>query len=42
MYLENFVNNLDKKYHKTYFSGLSFNSKQVKKMIFFLQLRAIN
>ena len=39
MYLENFVNNLDKKYHKTYFSGLSFNSKQVKKNDIFFAIK---
>ena len=31
MYLGNFIKHLNKKYYKTYFSGLAFNSKQVKK-----------
>ena len=31
MYLGNFIKNLNRKYRKTYFSGLAFNSKQVKK-----------
>ena len=31
MYLGNFIENINKKYYKTYFSGLAFNSKQVKK-----------
>ena len=31
MYLENFIKDLDRKYIKTYFSGIAFNSKQVKK-----------
>ena len=31
MYLGNFIKNLNRRYHKTYFSGLAFNSKQVKK-----------
>ena len=31
MYLGNFIKNLNRKYHKTYFSGLAFNSEQVKK-----------
>ena len=31
MYLGNFIKNLNRKYHKIYFSGLAFNSKQVKK-----------
>jgi len=31
MYLGNFIKNLNRKYQKTYFSGLAFNSKKVKK-----------
>ena len=31
MYLGNFIKNIDKKYYKTNFSGLAFNSKKVKK-----------
>ncbi len=31
MYLGNFIKNLNRKYHKIYFSGIAFNSKQVKK-----------
>ena len=31
MYLGNFIENINKKYYKTFFSGLAFNSKQVKK-----------
>ena len=37
MYLGNFIKNLNKKYHKTYFSGVAFNSKKVKKDNIFLQ-----
>ena len=31
MYLGNFIKNLNRKYHKKYFSGVAFNSMQVKK-----------
>ena len=31
MLLGNFIKNINRKYHKTYFSGVAFNSKQVKK-----------
>ena len=31
MYLGNFIENLNRKYYKTYFSGLAFDSKHVKK-----------
>ena len=31
MLLGNFIKNINKKYYKTYFSGVAFNSKQVKK-----------
>ena len=31
MYLGNFIKNINKKYYNLYFSGVAFNSKQVKK-----------
>ncbi len=31
MYLGNFIKNLNRRYHKTYFSGIASNSKKVKK-----------
>ena len=31
MYLGNFIKNLNRKYHKIYFSGIAFNSMQVRK-----------
>ena len=31
MYLGNFIKNIDKKFYKVKFSGLAFDSKQVKK-----------
>ena len=31
MLLGNFIKNINRKYYKTYFSGIAFNSKQVKK-----------
>ena len=31
MLLGNFIKNINRKYYKTYFSGVAFNSKQVKK-----------
>ena len=39
MYLGNFIKKLDKKYLKTYFSGLAFNSKQVKKNNIFFAIK---
>ena len=39
MYLGNFIKNLDKKYNKTYFSEVSFNSKKVKKNNIFFALK---
>ena len=39
MYLENFIKNLDKKYHKTFFSGLAFNSFKVKKDDIFFAIK---
>ena len=31
MLLGNFIKNINRKYYKTYFSGVAFNSKQAKK-----------
>ena len=42
MYLGNFIKKLDKKYHKTYFSGLAFSSKQVKKDNIFFAIEGKN
>ena len=42
MHLGNFIKNIDKKYHKINFSGLTFDSKQVKKNNIFLRLKEIN
>ena len=42
MYLGNFIKDIDKKYRKVFFSGLAFNSKNVKKDNIFLQLKEIN
>ena len=39
MYLGNFIKNLDRKYYKTYFSGIAFNSKQVKKNYIFFAIK---
>ncbi len=39
MYLGNFIKNLDKKYHKAYFSDLVFNNKQVKKNNIFFAIK---
>ena len=39
MYLGNFIKKLDKKNLKTYFSGLAFNSKQVKKDNIFFAIK---
>ena len=39
MYLGNFIKNLNRKYHKIYFSGLAFNSKQVKKNNIFFAIK---
>ncbi|MDB9746627.1 UDP-N-acetylmuramoyl-L-alanyl-D-glutamate--2,6-diaminopimelate ligase [Candidatus Pelagibacter sp.] len=39
MYLGNFIKNLDRKYYKTYFSGVAFNSKQVKKDNIFFAIK---
>ena len=39
MYLGNFIKNLDRKYYKTYFTGVAFNSKQVKKHNIFFAIK---
>ena len=39
MYLGNFIKKLDKKYHKIYFSGIAFNSTQVKKNYIFFAIK---
>jgi MurE/MurF fusion protein len=39
MYLGNFIKKLDKKYHKTFFSGIVFNSLKVKKDNIFFAIK---
>ena len=39
MYLGNFIKNLNRKYYKTYFSGIASNSKQVKKDNIFFAIK---
>ena len=39
MYLGNFIKKLDKKYHKTFFSGIAFNSALVKKDYIFFAIK---
>ena len=39
MYLGNFINNLDKKYHKIFFAGIAFNSALVKKDYIFFAIK---
>ena len=39
MYLGNFIKNIDKKYRNTYFSGVAFNSNQVKKNNIFFAIK---
>ncbi len=39
MYLENFIKDLNRKYLKTFFSGIAFNSKQVKKNNIFFAIK---
>jgi MurE/MurF fusion protein len=39
MYLGNFIKKLDKKYHKIPFSGIAFNSMQVKKNYIFFAIK---
>ncbi len=42
MYLGNFIKKLDRKYHKTYFSGVAFNSDKVKKDNIFFAIEGKN
>jgi murE/murF fusion protein len=42
MYLGNFIKNIGKEYSKLEFSGIAFDSRKLKKIIFFLQLMEIN
>ena len=39
MYLGNFIRNLDRKYSKVFFSGIAFNSNQVKKNYIFFAIK---
>ena len=39
MYLINFIQNLKRKYHNIHFSGIAFNSKQVKKDNIFFAIK---
>ena len=39
MYLGNFINEIDKKYKKVFFSGIAFNSKRVKKDYIFFAIK---
>ena len=39
MLLGNFIKNINRKYYKTYFSGVAFNSKQVKKDNIFFAIK---
>ena len=39
MYLGNFIKKLDKKYQNIYFSGIAFNSAQVKKDYIFFAIK---
>jgi len=39
MYLGNFIKELDKKYHKIFFSGVAFNSSQVRKDYIFFAIK---
>ena len=39
MYLENYIKDLNRKYLKTFFSGIAFNSKQVKKNDIFFAIK---
>ena len=41
MLLGDYFNNIKNNYKKFFFSGISFNSNQVKKIIFFLQSKEI-
>ena len=42
MYLGNFIKNLNKKYHKAYFSGLAFDSKKVQRDNIFFAIEGKN
>ena len=42
MYLGNFIKNLNKKYRKTYFSGVAFNSNKIKKDNIFFAIEGSN
>ena len=42
MLLKDYFPNLHKKYHKVTFSGIAFNSRKLKKDIFFLHLKEHN
>ena len=39
MYLRKFIKKLDKKYHNTFFSGIAFNSSQIKKDYIFFAIK---
>ena len=39
MYLGNFIKKLDKEYNKVFFSGISFNSSEVKKNHIFFAIK---
>ena len=39
MYLGNFIKNLDQKYHKIFFSGITFSSTLVKKNYIFFAIK---
>jgi len=39
MYLGKFIKKLDKKYHNTFFSGIAFNSSQIKKDYIFFAIK---
>ena len=39
MFLGDFINNLDKKFQKVYFSGIAFDSKKVKKDNIFFAIK---
>ena len=41
MLLKDFFPNIDKKFQNFKFSGIAFNSKKLKKIIFFLQLKGL-
>ena len=39
MLLKDFISNIDKKYSKTFFSGISFNSSKIKKNNIFFAIK---